>query len=98
MGGGWSLGRHDINRLLEQLDLHIAHCTGEVSLHMLGQFTEALNGPLETLFKKSLMEDVPGMWKKANVKPTFKKGDPETALNCRLISQTGVVSKTLEKS
>jgi len=59
---------------------------------------EALTRPLTQLFNMSLdKSSVPKEWKRANVVPVFKKGDPTQTNNYRPISLLPIVSKILER-
>ena len=50
------------------------------------------------LFNKSLRDNIfPDIWKRANVSPIFKKGDPHLCNNYRPVSLLSVVGKCFEK-
>ena len=58
----------------------------------------ALSGPLRALFQKSLdLGTLPSAWKRAVVKPIFKKGDHHELGNYRPVSLTSIVAKIMEK-
>ena len=64
---------------------------------MLRGCATALCGPLKILFQKSFDSGkLPSMWKKAVIKPIFKKGNRHELGNYRPVSLTSIVSKVME--
>lgn len=78
--------------------LHYEAHGHENSPHVLMEFVEASDRPLEMLFKYSMKQRPMIMeWSRANVLPIFTKGDAANALNYWPVSLMNVVSKMLEK-
>ena len=64
---------------------------------MLHTMAEVLANPLSVIFGRLMGEgEVPGIWRKANVCPIFKKGTKGDPANCRPVSLTCVVGKVME--
>ena len=74
--------------------------TGIDGLHplLLKQCASVLSEPFSILFQKSLdTGELPSEWKKAVIKPIFKKGDTHSVENYRPVSLTPIVSKVMER-
>ena len=69
-----------------------------IPTRILKDFAIQLSQPITDLFNASLQHGkLPSDWKKANVIPIFKKGDPKMPNNYRPISLLPVISKVLER-
>ena len=74
--------------------------TGPDELHnkLLIKAVDSICEPLAMLFNRSLNESkFPALWKKANITPVFKKGNPHLCTNYRPISLLSCVGKLLER-
>ena len=79
--------------------LNACKSPGPDGLHprVLKELSNSIAGPLKILFDKTLAcGSIPNTWKKAEVKPIFKKGSKLQAGNCRPVSLTSMVSKIFE--
>ena len=64
---------------------------------LLKELSRELSQPLLILFNKTLNEgNIPDIWKKAEVKPIFKKGSKEDPGNYRPVSLTSLLCKVFE--
>ena len=83
---------------MEELDVNKATGLDLIPAWLLKQCSCTLANPVAYIFNKSLESCiVPSQFKKAKVKPVFKKGDPCQASNYRPISVLPVLCKVLEK-
>ncbi|XP_065652855.1 uncharacterized protein LOC136080171 [Hydra vulgaris] len=88
----------DIVRIkLSELNVNKALGADGVSSYVLKICQNSFCKPLELLFKRSLKEEqIPLIWKMANVTPLYKNGDKNDPANYRPISLTSIPSKILE--
>ena len=65
---------------------------------MLKMTATSITKPMTHLFKRSLSDNIfLDIWKRANVSPIFREGDPHLCNNCRPVSLLSVVGKCHEK-
>nr|XP_047129365.1 uncharacterized protein LOC124809347 [Hydra vulgaris] len=93
-----SIITQDIVRIkLSELNVNKALGADGVSSYVLKKCQNSFCKPLELLFKKSLQEEqIPLIWKMANVTPLHKNGDKNNPANYRPISLTSIPCKILE--
>jgi hypothetical protein len=88
---------YDIERRLEELDENKAIGPDDIHPRVLKHCAAAMAKPLAMIFRRSLSNGrAPEMFKQANVKPIFKSGDKQEAINYRPISLTSIVCKVME--
>ena len=69
-----------------------------ISIHTIKLCGISICKPLETIFQNCLRSGkFPFEWKKANVVPTFKKGDKQCIKNSRPVSLLPVCGKVFER-
>ena len=86
-----------IRKLLQQLSADKA--CGPDGLHpcLLKELSSEISGAICVLFNLSIATGrIPAEWKKAEVKPIFKKGSRHSAENYRPVSLTSILCKVLE--
>ena len=79
--------------------LNINKSPGPDGIHprLLKELADILSTPLTTFFNRSLVEGkIPTAWKKAEVRPIFKKGSKTSPGNYRPVSLTSIVCKLYE--
>ena len=79
--------------------LNTSKSAGPDNMHprLLKELAEVIALPLKLLFDKTLKEGkIPAAWKKAEVKPIFKKGSKNDPGNYRPVSLTSIVCKVFE--
>ena len=79
--------------------LNASKSAGPDNMHprLLKELAEVIALPLKLLFDKTLKEGkIPAAWKKAEVKPIFKKGSKNDPGNYRPVSLTSIVCKVFE--
>ncbi|XP_065640457.1 uncharacterized protein LOC136073039 [Hydra vulgaris] len=82
---------------LSELYVNKALGADGVSSYVLKKCQNSFCKPLELLFKRSLQEEqIPFIWKMANVTPLHKNGDKNDPANYRPISLTSIPCKILE--
>ena len=84
--------------ILKSLKVSKASGPDGIRPRMLKMTVTSITKPMTRLFNKSLRDNlIPNIWKRANVSPIFKKGDPHLCNNYRPVSLLSVVGKCLEK-
>ena len=92
------LSTEDVEKALNALKSPSAPGPDGVNPTMLKECSGVFCLPLYKLFNLSLSSGkLPSDWRKANVKPIYKKGCKTDSLNYRPVSLTSVVCKVLEK-
>jgi len=93
-----TLTEEEVKRELDGVDITKAPGPDGIPTRILKDCAENLLTPLTYLFNLSLNSaTVPQEWKRANVVPVFKKGDPTQTNNYRPISLLPIISKILER-
>ena len=86
-----------ICKKLENLDISKSCGPDNIHPRLLKELSGQLCVPLKILFEKSMKEGkLPSCWKRAEVKPLFKKGDKSSPGNYRPVSLTSIVCKVFE--
>ena len=89
--------KDDVKRHLEQLKPNKAPGLDGIHPRLLRECASSLSGPLQKLFQKSMETgELPTEWKKALVKPIYKKVDKHMVGNYRSLCLTSIVSKVME--
>ena len=92
------LSEDKVSNILKSLKVSKASGPDGISPRMLKMTATSITKPMTRLFNKSLRDNIfPDIWKRANVSPIFKKGDPHLCDNYRPVSLLSVVGKCLEK-
>ena len=79
--------KEDIYKIIKNLDPNKAHGHDMISIRMIKLCGISICKPLEIIFLKCLSSGkFPPEWKKANVAPTFKKGDKQCIKSDRPVS------------
>ena len=87
-----------IQKQLEKINVSKAAGPDNIHAKFLIELKFSLCKPLHTIFNKSLQEgSLPTEWKKAIVKPLFKKGSKKNASNYRPVSLTSISCKIMER-
>ena len=74
--------KEDIYKIIKNLDPNKAHGHDMISIRMIKLCGISICKPLEIIFQNCLRSGkFPSEWKKANVVPTFKKGDKQCIKN-----------------
>ena len=88
----------EVQKAMSSLDSAKAPGPDGLPTYILKTCAASLVTNVTKLFNKSLMTSkVPNEWKRANVVPIFKKGDPSLTNNYRPVSLLPVISKILER-
>ena len=88
----------EVSSILKSLNVSKASGPDGISPRMLRNTVDTISVSLTQLYNISLnLNTVPIIWKKANVTPIMKKGDPHSCDNYRPVSLLSVVNKILEK-
>ena len=88
----------DIKSIINKLDPNKAYGHDMISIGMINLCGDTIYKPLETIFKSCLNQGIfQAEWKKANVEPVYKRGDPQCVKNYRRVSLLPVFSKIFEK-
>ena len=88
----------EILKLLQNLDVNKS--CGPDGLHpkMLKELSATISKPITIIFNSSMCQGlVPKLWKEGNIIALFNKGDKTEPGNCRPVSLTSVICKTMEK-
>ena len=92
-----NVSKNDIDKLLKDLNPHLAAEPNEIKLRVLQKFRDVIASILQVIFQRSLNTDrVPKDWSTAFVCPLFKKGDTSLASNYRPVSLTSILCKVPE--
>ena len=84
--------------MIKNLDPNKAHGHNMSSIHVLKLCGISIWKPLEIIFQNCLrLGKFPSEWKKANVVPTFKKGDKQCIKNYCPVSRLPVCGKVFER-
>ena len=87
-----------IYKIIKNLDPNKAHGHDMISIRMIKLCGISIFKPLEIIFQNCLSSGkFPSEWKKANVVPTFKKGDKQCIKNYRPVSVLPVCGKVFER-
>ena len=77
-----AFSKEDIYKIIKNLDPNKAHGHDMISIGMVKLCGISICKPLEIIFQNCLRSGkFPSEWKKANVVPTFKKGDKQCIKN-----------------
>jgi hypothetical protein len=88
----------EILQLLLKVNVNKSPGPDNIHPRVMKECAVELSGPLFTLFRASLNEEVlPQAWKEGNITPIFKKGSRSEASNYRPVSLTSVCCKIFEK-
>ena len=86
-----------VAKLLRGIKAHKATGPDAIRARLLKEAADQLAPILTTIYRASLQQATfPEEWKKANVVPTFKKGDHSAASNYCPVSLTSIASKVME--
>ena len=90
--------KEDIYKIINNLDPNKAHGHDMISIRMIKLCGISICKPLDIIFQNCLRSGkFPSEWKKANVVPTFKKGDKQCIKNYRPVSLLPVCGKVFER-
>ena len=90
--------KEDIYKIIKNLNPNKAHGHDMISIRMIKLCGISICKPLEIIFQNCLRSGkFPSEWKKANVVPTFKKGDKQCIKNYRPVSLLPVCGKVFEQ-
>ena len=90
--------KEDIYKIIKNLDPNKAHGHDMISIRMIKLCGISICKPLEIIFQNCLRSGkFPSEWKKANVVPTFKKGDKQCIKNYCPVSLLPVYGKVFER-
>ena len=90
--------KEDIYKIIKNLDPNKAHGHDMISIRMIKLCGISICKPLEIIFQNCLRSGkFPSEWKKANVVPTFKKGDKQCIKNYCPVSLLPVCGKVFER-
>ena len=87
----------DMEKALSNLNANKSPGPDNFHPTLLKQCSSSLSKPLKILFEQTIKEgSIPCQWKKAEVRPIFKKGDKSNPGNYRPVSLTCIVCKIFE--
>ena len=90
--------KEDIYKIIKNLDPNKTHGHDMISIRMIKLCGISICKPLEIIFQNCLRSgNFPSEWKKANVVPTFKKGDKQCIKNYRPVFLLPVCGKVFER-
>ena len=88
----------EIIKIIRNLNVHKAHCHGDISIRMIKICDKSILKPLILLFENSTKSSYyPDIWKKSNIIPVHKKNDKQLVNNYRPISLLPIFGKIFEK-
>ena len=91
------VSKEDMCKALNNLNINKSQGPDRIHPRMLKELSEQLSYPLSKLFNKTMREGkLPDTFKRAEVKPIFKKGNRATPGNYRPVSLTPIVCKVFE--
>ena len=92
-----TITQDDMLKALNKLNVNKSQGPDLIHPRVLKELSKQLSYPLTKLFHKCMKEGkVPDVWKKAEVKPIFKKGKRSSPGNYRPVSLTPVICKIFE--
>ena len=92
-----NISEDKVHRALNSLKAAKSPGPDEIHPRVLKELSEQLAYPLKILFNKTVKEGkIPANWKRAEVRPIFKKGSKQNPGNYRPVSLTSVVCKIFE--
>jgi len=87
----------DMNNALKSLKINKSPAPDGIHPRILRELADVLSKPLSDFFNRSLKKGkIPTSWKRAEVRPIFKKGSKISPGNYRPVSLTSVVCKVFE--
>ena len=96
--GAIIFSKADIHKIIKNLYTNKAHGHGMISIDMIKLFGISICKTLEIIFQNCLHSGkFPPEWKKANVVPTFKRGDKQCIKNYHPVSLFPVCGKVFER-
>ena len=96
--GAIIFSKADIHKIIKNLYTNKAHGHGMISIDMIKLFGISICKTLEIIFQNCLRSGkFPPEWKKANVVPTFKRGDKQCIKNYHPVSLFPVCGKVFER-
>ena len=94
----FDISKNKTTKIIRFLDPNKTHGHDEISIRMLKLCASSISKPLFLLFKHSLENECfPNEWKKANIVPTYKKGDKQLIQNYKAVSLLSVCWKIFAK-
>ena len=92
-----TISKNDVLLSLQSLNVNKSCGPDGVHPRILKELAHQLCYPLHKIFVRSMREGkVPKLWKKAEVRPIFKKGKKSTPGNYRPVSLTSILCKIME--
>ncbi|MCP3853075.1 MAG: hypothetical protein GY694_23025, partial [Gammaproteobacteria bacterium] len=92
-----TISENDVLLSLQSLNVNKSSGPDGVHPRILNELAGQLCYPLHKIFVRSMKEGkVPKLWKKAEVRPIFKKGKKSTPGNYRPVSLTSILCKIME--
>ena len=93
-----SITANEVESVLKALQTGEASGLDAINNRILKELAKPSSFPLSDLFNASLIkEQIPALWKQANVTPIHMKNDPSDITNHRPTSLLSTVGKVLEK-
>lgn len=87
-----------VEKQLSNLNISKAPGPDQIHAKVLYELRSVVSKPLHIIYERSLFEGrLPKIWKRAYIRPLFKKGDRKTISNYRPVSLTSICCKTLER-